>query len=150
MRSIWSGAIGFGLVYIPVRMFNASESQELAFNLLRRSDGCRIRYTRICEETGEEVPNEDVVRGYEYDEGKWVVLEEDDFRRANVRKTQTIEIVGFIETSQIDLKYVEKPFYLKPIKARRPLMYSCLRLLSGAGKPASPASSCARASTWAS
>jgi DNA end-binding protein Ku len=134
MRSIWSGAIGFGLVYIPVRMVNASEDQELEFNLLRRGDLCRIRYTRVCEENGEEVPYEEIVRGYEYEKGKWVVLEEEDFRRANVRKNQTIEIGGFIDAAEVDFKYLEKPFYLEPEKGAEAVYVLLREALKRSGK----------------
>src|SRR5512146_196702 len=69
MRSIWSGAISFGLIYIPVRLYSASETQELDFDLLRREDLCPIRYAKVCRETGEEVPYEDIVKGYQYKKG---------------------------------------------------------------------------------
>ena len=116
MRSFWSGAISFGLIYIPVKLYNASETNELSFNLLRRQDKSRIRYVRVSADTGEEVPNDDIVKGYEYAKGEFVVLEEDDFHKANVRKTQTIEIVTFVDASQVDHKLYEKPYYLEPIK----------------------------------
>jgi DNA end-binding protein Ku len=116
MRSFWSGAISFGLIYIPVKLYNASETNELSFNMLRRQDKSRIRYVRVSSETGEEVPNEDIVKGYEYSKGEFVVLEEEDFQKANVRKTQTIEIVTFVDASQVDYKLYEKPYYLEPIK----------------------------------
>lgn len=116
MRSFWTGAISFGLIYIPVKLYNASESQELSFNLLRRSDRSRIKYVRISSVTGEEVPNEEIVKGYEFSKGEYVVLEDEDFRRANVKKTQTIEIVNFVEATQVDDKLFEKPYYLEPVK----------------------------------
>jgi DNA end-binding protein Ku len=116
MRSIWSGAISFGLIFIPVRLYNATETEELDFDLLRRGDLCPIHYARVCRETGEEVPYEDIVRGYEYEKGRYVVLEKEDFQRANVEKTQTIEIVQFVDEEEIDAKFLEKPYYLEPDK----------------------------------
>lgn len=116
MRSFWTGAISFGLIYIPVKLYNASEPQELSFNLLRRSDKSRIKYVRVSADTGEEVPNEDMVKGYEFAKGEYVTLEEDDFKKANVRKTQTIDIVTFVDVAQVDTKLFEKPYYLEPIK----------------------------------
>lgn len=116
MRSFWTGAISFGLIYIPVKLYNASETQELSFNLLRRQDKSRIKYVRVSTDTGEEVPNDDIVKGYEFSKGEYVVLEEDDFKKANVRKTQTIDIVTFVDASQVDYKLYEKPYYLEPIK----------------------------------
>src|SRR3972149_11365007 len=109
MRSFWTGAISFGLIYIPVKLYNASETQELSFNLLRRSDRSRIKYVRISSATGEEVPNDELVKGYEFAKGEYVVLEDEDFKRANVKKTQTIEIVTFVDASQVDYKLYEKP-----------------------------------------
>ena len=116
MRSFWTGAISFGLIYIPVKLYNASETNELSFNMLRRSDKSRIRYVRVSADTGEEVPNEEIVKGYEFSKGEYVVLEEDDFKKANVKKTQTVEIVTFVDASQVDYKLYEKPYYLEPIK----------------------------------
>jgi DNA end-binding protein Ku len=116
MRSFWSGAISFGLIYIPVKLYNASETNELSFNMLRRSDKSRIRYVRVSADTGEEVPNEEIVKGYEFSKGEYVVLEEDDFKKANVKKTQTIDIVTFVDADQVDYKLYEKPYYLEPIK----------------------------------
>jgi len=116
MRSFWSGAISFGLIYIPVKLYNASETNELSFNMLRRSDKSRIRYVRVSADTGEEVPNEEIVKGYEFSKGEYVVLEEDDFKKANVKKTQTVEIVTFVDAAQVDYKLYEKPYYLEPIK----------------------------------
>jgi len=116
MRSFWTGAISFGLIYIPVKLYNASETNELTFNLLRRQDKSRIKYVRISADTGEEVPSEDIVKGYEFAKGEYVILEDEDFKKANVKKTQTIEIVTFVDASQVDYKLYEKPYYLEPIK----------------------------------
>jgi DNA end-binding protein Ku len=136
MRSFWSGAISFGLIYIPVKLYNASEPQELSFNLLRRSDKSRIRYVRVAADTGEEVPQEDLVKGYEFSKGEYVVLEDEDFKKANVRKTQTIDIVNFVHEDQVDDKLFEKPYYLEPIKEARKA-YALLReALEQSGKVA--------------
>ncbi|HSB88897.1 MAG TPA: Ku protein [Anaerolineales bacterium] len=116
MRSFWTGAISFGLIYIPVKLYNAAEPQELSFNMLRRRDKSRIKYVRVAADTGEEVPNEEIVKGYEFAKGEYVVLEEDDFKKANVRKTETIDISTFVDASQVDPKLYEKPYYLEPIK----------------------------------
>jgi DNA end-binding protein Ku len=116
MRSFWTGAISFGLIYIPVKLYNAAEPQELSFNMLRRRDKSRIKYVRVAADTGEEVPNEEIVKGYEFAKGEFVILEEDDFKKANVRKTQTIEIATFVDAARVDDKLFEKPYYLEPIK----------------------------------
>jgi DNA end-binding protein Ku len=114
VRAMWTGAISFGLVNIPIKLYKASESERLDFDLLRREDQCRIRYVRVCGDTGEEVPYSDIVRGYQYEKGRYVILEDEDFEKANVRKTRTIEIMSFARAEEIDEKYIEQPYYLAP------------------------------------
>lgn len=126
MRSIWSGAISFGLIYIPVKLYSGTESQELDFDLLRRDDKCRIRYARVCKDTGEEVQWEDIVKGYEHKKGEYVILEDEDFKRANVHKSKTIDIISFVNADEIDQKYLEKPYYLEPDKNAKKV-YALLR-----------------------
>lgn len=126
MKSIWSGAISFGLLYIPVKLYNASQTKQLEFSMLRKGDLCPIRYMRVCEETGKEVPYQDIVRGYQYEKGKYVVLEDNDFQRANVHKTQLIDIVNFVDISEVDPKYLEKPYYLEPAQEAQQV-YALLR-----------------------
>lgn len=126
MRSIWSGAISFGLIHIPVKLYTAVEEKALDFDMLRREDLCPIRYARVCRDSGEEVPYEHIVKGYEYRKGDYVVLEDEDFKKANVRKTQTIDIVEFVDEHEIDSKLLEKPYYLEPTKQARKA-YALLR-----------------------
>jgi DNA end-binding protein Ku len=126
MRSIWSGAISFGLVLIPVKLYTAVQESGLDLDMLRKQDLCPIRYARVCRDTGEEVPFDDIVKGYQYRKGDYVVLEDEDFRRASVRKTQTIEIVEFVTVGEIDSKLLEKPYYLEPTKQARKA-YALLR-----------------------
>lgn len=116
MRSIWSGAISFGLIYIPVKLYDATKTHKINFDMLRRTDHCRIGYVRVCKDTGEEVPYGDIVKGYQYRKGDYIVLDEEDFRRANVKKSQTIEILSFAKEEQIDQKFLEKPYYLEPVR----------------------------------
>jgi DNA end-binding protein Ku len=117
MRAIWTGAISFGLVNIPVRLYSAINPQEgLDFDMLRRNDLCPIKYARVCRSTGEEIPYEDIVKGYEYRKGDYIVLSEEDFKKANAKKTKSIEIVSFAKESQIDTVYFEKPYFLEPDK----------------------------------
>jgi DNA end-binding protein Ku len=101
MRSIWRGSISFGLINIPVRLYDATKSRELKFKLLHKKDLSEIRYARICKEDGKEVPWEDIVKGYEYRDGKFVVLTDEDFERASPKKTKTIEILDFTGEDQI-------------------------------------------------
>jgi DNA end-binding protein Ku len=117
MRSMWKGAINFGLVSIPVKLYTAVRESHLHFNLLRRSDLCPIGYSKICRKTGEEVPAEDIVRGYEYQKGDFVVLDDKDFEKADLEKTYSITIEDFVLEKEIDIKYAEKPYYVEPEKA---------------------------------
>lgn len=126
MRSIWSGALSFGLIYIPVKLYDATRTHTIDFDLLRRSDHCKIHYAKVCRETGEEVPKEDIVRGYQYRKGDYVIVDDEDFAKANVQKTQTIEIVSFIDYSEIDHTYLEKPYFLEPVKEAKKA-YALLR-----------------------
>lgn len=116
MRPIWSGAISFGLVNIPIRVYSASEEHALSFDMLHKTDLSPIRYARICKADGKEIPYQDIVKGYEYEKGEYVVVDAEDFKRANPRKTQTIEILDFVNEDEIDSVYYEKPYYLEPDK----------------------------------
>ena len=126
MRSIWSGAISFGLIHIPVKLYTAVEEKNPDLDMLRRQDLCPIRYARVCRHTGEEVPYQDIVKGYQYRKGDYVVLEDEDFRRASPGKTQTIDIVEFVDAREVDPKFLEKPYYLEPTKQARKA-YALLR-----------------------
>jgi len=114
MKSIWRGAISFGLIHIPVRLYSASKDRELKFKLLHKKDLSEIRYARICKADGKEIPWEEIVKGYEYREGDYVVLTEEDFEKANPKKTKTIEIVDFTGEDEIDTMLYETPYYLEP------------------------------------
>ncbi len=113
-RSIWKGSISFGLVNIPVGLYTAEKSKELRFNLLDRRNLAPIHYQRVNSETGKEVPWEDTVRGFEFEPKHYVVLSDDDLKRANPESTQTIEIIDFVDLAQISPVYFEKPYYLAP------------------------------------
>jgi len=117
MRSIWSGAISFGLVNIPVKVNSAVESSEgLDFDMLSKKDMAPIRYARIDTKTGKEVPWKDIVKGYEYAKGKYVVITDEDFKKASPEKSKTIDIVQFVKEEEIDPIFYEKPYYLVPDK----------------------------------
>lgn len=116
MRAIWSGLISFGLVNIPVKLYSAVEQSGLNFHLLHEEDLSPIRYARVCRADGKEIPYENIVKGYEYQEGDYVVLADEDFEHANVKKTKTIEIVDFVADSEIEEIYFHKPYYLEPEK----------------------------------
>jgi len=111
-RELWKGAIHFGLVHIPVSLYPAEQREELSFSMLDRRDLAPVGYKRFNKNTGDEVPYEQIVKGYEYEEGRYVTLEKEDFKRANVEASQTVDIVGFVEAADIPAYYYETPYYL--------------------------------------
>ncbi|HEY3411549.1 MAG TPA: Ku protein [Armatimonadota bacterium] len=113
-RPIWKGSISFGLVNIPVALYSAEKKEELAFTLLDRRDNSPVRYKRVNENTGAEVAWEDIVKGYEYEPGKRVVLTEADLKEANPEAASKVEIVDFVDAAEVDPIYFEKPYYLGP------------------------------------
>jgi DNA end-binding protein Ku len=115
-RVIWKGAISFGLVNIPIGLYPASKGSGLDFTMLDRRDMSPVGYKRINKNTGEEVPWSEIVKGYEYEDGEYVVLGESDFQRANVEATQTVELLSFVEAAQIHSVYYDTPYYLTPGK----------------------------------
>ena len=117
MRAMWSGSISFGLVNIPVKMFSGAQSNTLDLDMLRKSDLCPIKYLRVCKMDNKEVPYEEIVKGYEYSDGEYIVLTDQDFESASLEKTHLIDILDFVEEKEIDTRYFEKPYYLEPDKS---------------------------------
>lgn len=116
-RPIWTGALTFGLVNIPVKLHSAVQSREkISFRLLHKEDLSPIRYERVCQKEGEAVDWKDIVKGYEYAKGKFVVLTDEDFKAAAIESTKAIEIIDFVSANQIDPRYFETPYYLLPSK----------------------------------
>jgi DNA end-binding protein Ku len=126
MRPIWSGALSFGLVNIPIRVYSGSEEHQLEFDMLHKQDLSPIRYARICKLDGEEIPYQDIVKGFEYEKGEYIVIDEEDFKRANAQKTKTIDIKSFTFIESVDPIFYTKPYYLEPDK-RASKAYSLLR-----------------------
>ncbi len=118
-HAIWSGSINFGLVTIPVKLFTAVRTNDLAFNLLHQKDEGRIRYERICSVDGKPVPWDEIVKGYEYEKGEYVVLTDEDFKKVNPEKTQSVDILEFVELDKINPMFFDKPYYLEPTKQGR-------------------------------
>ncbi len=117
MRAIWTGSISFGLINIPVRLYSAAESRDgIDLHMLHKKDNSPIRFARICREDGQEVPYEDIVKGFEYRKGDYVVIDEDDFKQVDPEKRRMIDIAEFIDEKEIDIRYFEKPYYLEPDK----------------------------------
>lgn len=126
MRPVWKGSISFGLVSIPVALLNASRQEELKFRLLRGTDLSPVNYKRVAEVDGKEVPWEQIVKGYEYEKGKFVVLKEDDFKRVDLEATDTVDIVDFVDLEKINPIFFYKPYYIEPQKGGVPA-YKLLR-----------------------
>ncbi len=116
MRSIWKGAINFGLVNIPVSLYPATRHDELKFRLLRVSDLSPVNYKRVAESDGKEVPWDKIVKGYEYEKGKFVILKEEDFARVDIEATQTVEILKFVAMAEVNPLLFYKPYYMEPSK----------------------------------
>jgi DNA end-binding protein Ku len=134
-RGLWKGAISFGLVNVPVELFSSQKrSSELGLTMLDKRDLAPVGYQRVNKASGKEVPWDDVVKGYEYKEDKYVVLSEEDFRRANPEATKTVDILAFVDLKDIAPQYFDTPYYLAPGK-RGEKAYALLRdALARAGK----------------
>jgi DNA end-binding protein Ku len=115
-RAIWKGSISFGLVNIPIALYPATRREELKFRLLRKTDLSPVNYKRVAEKDGKEVPWNQIVKGYEYEKGKYVVLQDEDFQRVDIEATQTVDIQDFVELDEIDPIFFYKPYYLEPQK----------------------------------
>jgi len=115
-RAIWKGSISFGLVNIPIALYPATRREELKFRLLREGDLSPVNYKRVAEKDGKEVPWNQIVKGYEYEKGKYVVLKDEDFQRVDLEATQTVDIQDFVEGEEIDPMFFYKPYYLEPQK----------------------------------
>lgn len=115
-RPIWTGTITFGLLNIPVQLMSGERHVDLHFRMLDSRNNARIRYERVNEETGDEVPWKEVVKAFEYDKGNYVVIEKEDFAKAAPESTESVDIEAFIDASDIGPEYFEKPYYLVPAK----------------------------------
>jgi DNA end-binding protein Ku len=116
MASIWKGSLTFGLVNIPVELKTAVRTDNLSFRLLHAEDLSPVKYERICQADGQPVPWDEIVKGYEYEKGKFVVMTDDDFKAAALEASKTIDILDFVKQNEIDPRYFETPYYLVPSK----------------------------------
>jgi DNA end-binding protein Ku len=135
-RSLWTGTNSFGLVSVPVRMFSATESKELRFHFLDTHDLQPIAYDKVRRDTGEHVDNEDIVRGFEVEKGRYVPLEDEDLDRLNIELTKTIDICDFVDLGQIDPIYFRKAYYLEPQEGAEKPYRLLARALEETGKVA--------------
>jgi DNA end-binding protein Ku len=134
MRSIWKGSITFGLVYIPVAVYPATREEKVSFKQLRASDLSPIRYKKVAEADDQEVPAKEIVKGYEYEKGKWITLEDADFEKVEIESTKTVEITDFVTISEINPKYFYKPYFLEAEKGGEKAYALLHRALSDSGK----------------
>ena len=116
MRPIWKGSISFGLVNIPISLYAATQSEDLKFRLLRAKDLSPVNYKRVAEADGKEVPWDQIVKGYEHEKGKFVVLKDEDFKRVDIEATQTVDIMAFVELDEVNPVFFNKPYYMEPQK----------------------------------
>lgn len=135
MRAIWSGAIGFGLVNIPIKLFSATQESDLDLDMLDKKDHANIKFQRVNEKTGKVVQWANIVKGYNLD-GQYVVLTDEDFQKAMPEKTKNIDIMSFVNESEIDPMLYETPYYIEPDKSGArayALLWSALRKTGKAG-----------------
>jgi len=116
MAAIWKGSLAFGLVNIPVELRTAVRADHISFRLLHQEDMSPVKYERVCAAEGETVPWNEIVKGYEYEKGKFVVMTEDDFKAAAIEGSKSIDILDFVKEEEIDPRYFETPYYLVPAK----------------------------------
>jgi DNA end-binding protein Ku len=116
MAAIWKGSIAFGLVNIPVELRTAVRADHISFRMLHEKDLSPIKYERVCQAEGDPVPWNEIVKGYEYRKGKFVVLTDEDFKAARLENSKTIDILDFVQQDEIDPRFFETPYYLVPAK----------------------------------
>jgi DNA end-binding protein Ku len=133
-RSIWRGAVSFGLVSVPVRMFTATSSKELRFHFLHKDDLSPIGYDKVRKDTGEHVDPEDIVRGFELEKGRYVPLEDEDLDRLDVELTRSVDICDFVDLDEIDPIYFRKAYYLLPEEGAEKPYLLLVRALEETGK----------------
>jgi len=132
MAAIWKGSVAFGLVNIPVELRTAVRADHISFRLLHQDDLSPVKYERVCQADGEPVPWSEIVKGYEYQKGKFVVLSDEDFKTAALEKSKSIDILDFVKQDEIDPRYFETPYYLVPAKGAEK-SYALLREAIRAG-----------------
>jgi DNA end-binding protein Ku len=116
MAAIWKGSLAFGLVNIPIELRTAVRADHISFRLLHQEDLSPVKYERVCQADGETVPWNEIVKGYEYEKGKYVVMTDEDFKSAAIEGSKTIDIIDFVKEEEIDPRYFETPHYLVPAK----------------------------------
>jgi DNA end-binding protein Ku len=134
MRPIWKGSISFGLVYIPVAVYPATREEKISFRQLRSTDLSPIKYKKVAEADAKEVSADQIVKGFEYERGRYVVLKDEDFEKVRIESTHSIDITDFVELEQIDPKFFYRPYFLEPQKGGEKAYAVLHKALSGTGK----------------
>ncbi len=134
MRPIWKGSISFGLVYIPISVYPATREEKLSFRQLRASDHSPIRYKKVADADMKEVSADQIVKGFEYERGQYVILKEEDFQKVRIESTHSIDITDFVDLEQVDPKFFYKPYFLEPQKGGEKAYALLHKALSGTGK----------------
>ncbi len=134
MRPIWKGSISFGLVYIPISVYSATREEKLSFRQLRAADLSPIKYKKVAEADMKEVAASDIVKGFEYERGRFIVLKDEDFEKVRIESTHSIDITDFVDLDQVDPKFFYKPYFLEPQKGGEKAYTLLHKALSGTGK----------------
>lgn len=134
MRPTWKGSISFGLVYIPIAVYPATREEKISFRQLRKSDLSPIRYKKVAEADMKEVPADQIVKGFEYERGRYIVLSDEDFEKVRIESTHSIDITDFVDLTDVDPKFFYKPYFLEAQKGGEKAYALLHKALSGTGK----------------
>ena len=134
MRPTWKGSISFGLVYIPIAVYPATREEKISFRQLRKSDLSPIRYKKVADADLKEVPADQIVKGFEYEKGRYIVLSDEDFEKVRIESTHSIDITDFVDLTDVDPKFFYKPYFLEPQKGGEKAYALLHKALSGTGK----------------
>jgi DNA end-binding protein Ku len=134
MRPTWKGSISFGLVYIPISVYPATKEEKLSFRQLRKTDLSPIKYKKVAEADMKEVPADEIVKGFEYERGRYIILSDEDFEKVKIESTHSIDITDFVDLGQVDPKFFYKPYFLEPQKGGEKAYALLHKALSGTGK----------------
>lgn len=133
MRAIWSGSINFGLVNIPIHLYPATQDKNLDFDYLHEKDLSPVRYAKVCKKEEKEIKSDEIVRGFQYSEGNYIAVSDEDIERASPEKTDSIQILSFAKEDEIDSEYFETPYYIEPDKSARKAYYLLYEALKESG-----------------
>jgi DNA end-binding protein Ku len=134
MRAIWKGSISFGLVYIPISVYPATREEKVSFRQLRKTDLSPIRYKKVADADMKEVSADQIVKGFEYERGNYVILSDEDFQKVKIESTHSIDITDFVVLEQVDPKFFYKPYFLEPQKGGEKAYALLHKALTGTGK----------------